>query len=44
MDFAFYENFNTQTAAPNGVPFCAWSAAAAVLLHQTMHTNFKLLL
>uniref|UniRef100_UPI004049D6E6 glycoside hydrolase 100 family protein n=1 Tax=Flavobacterium sp. TaxID=239 RepID=UPI004049D6E6 len=44
MDFAFYENFNTQTAAPNGVPFCAWSAAAAVLLHQAMHTNFKLLL
>lgn len=43
-DFSFYENFNTATKAPNGVPFCAWSAAGAVLLHQSLHTNFKLLL
>ncbi|MCB0381756.1 MAG: fructofuranosidase/invertase [Psychroserpens sp.] len=42
-DFAFYENFNTQTREPNGVPYCAWSAAAAILLHQTRHSNFKLL-
>lgn len=31
-DFAFYENFNTQTKAPNGVPQCTWSAAGSVLL------------
>lgn len=40
---AFYENFNTQTAVPNGVAYCAWSAAAAVLLHQTLFNNFKIL-
>ena len=43
-DFGFYENFNTQTNAPNGVKYCAWSAAATVLLHQSLHNNFKLLL
>ncbi len=43
-DFAFYENFNTNTEAPNGVSFCAWSAAAEVLLQQSLNTNFKLLL
>lgn len=42
-NFSFYENFNTETKAPNGVPFCAWSAAAAVMLHQSIHTNFKFL-
>ena len=42
-DFSFYENFNTQTQVPNGVAFCAWSAAATVLLHQSLHTNFTLL-
>ena len=42
-DFSFYENFNTLTEAPNGVAFCAWSAAATVLLHQFLHSNFKLL-
>ena len=43
-DFSFYENFNTQTRIPNGVLFCAWSAAASILVHQTLHSNFKLLL
>ncbi|OAZ02900.1 hypothetical protein [Flavobacterium succinicans] len=43
-DFSFYENFNTATKVPNGVPFCAWSAAGAVLLHQSLYANFKLLL
>ncbi|WP_395077033.1 fructofuranosidase/invertase [Flavobacterium sp.] len=43
-DFGFYENFNTKTEAPNGVKYCAWSAAATVLLHQSVHNNFKLLL
>ena len=41
-DFSFYENFNTDTKAPNGVTFCAWSAAATVLIHQSLHNNFKL--
>ena len=42
-NFAFYENFNTKTTEPNGVAFCAWSAAATVLVHQTLNTNFKIL-
>ncbi|MFN8274177.1 MAG: glycoside hydrolase 100 family protein [Flavobacteriaceae bacterium] len=40
---AFYENFNSQTAQPNGVPECAWSAAGAVLLHQNLNHHFNLL-
>lgn len=40
-NFSFYENFNSETKAPNGVPFCAWSGAATVMLHQSIHTNFK---
>lgn len=40
-NFSFYENFNTKTLEPNGVPYCAWSAAASVLVHQSLHTNFK---
>lgn len=43
-DFSFYENFNTETTAVNGVPFCTWSAAATVLLTQGITTNFKLLI
>jgi len=42
-NFSFYENFNSETKEPNGVPFCAWSAAAAVMLHQSINTNFKFL-
>lgn len=42
-EFSFYENFNTKTQEPNGVSFCAWSAAAAILVHQSLHTNFKIL-
>jgi GH15 family glucan-1,4-alpha-glucosidase len=42
-NFSFYENFNTYTKAPNGVPFCAWSGAATVMLHQSINTNFKFL-
>ena len=41
-DFSFYENFNTNTQVPNGVAFCAWSAAATILIHQSIHTNFKI--
>lgn len=41
-DFSFYENLNTNTQEPNGVAFCAWSAAAAVLVHQSINTNFKM--
>lgn len=43
FDFSFYENFNTDTQAPNGVAFCAWSAAATILIHQTLHNNFKII-
>ncbi len=42
-DDGFYENFNTQTTQPNGVKWCAWSAAATILLHQSCTSNFKLL-
>lgn len=42
-DFSFYENFNTNTQEPNGVAYCAWSAAAAVLIHQSLNNNFKIL-
>ena len=42
LDFSFYENFNTKTAEPNGVAFCAWSAAATILVHQSLTTNFKI--
>jgi GH15 family glucan-1,4-alpha-glucosidase len=43
-DFGFYENFNTETEAPNGVKHCAWSAAATIMLHQSFTTNFKFLM
>jgi GH15 family glucan-1,4-alpha-glucosidase len=42
-DYSFYENFNSETQKPNGVPFCAWSGAATVMLHQSINTNFKFL-
>ena len=42
-EFRFYENFNSETQVPNGVPFCAWSAAATVFLHQSSYGNFKFL-
>jgi hypothetical protein len=29
---------------PNGVPFCAWSAAASVLLNQSLYADFKFLI
>lgn len=40
--YSFYENFNTQTQEPNGVAYCAWSAAAAILVHQSLNNNFKI--
>lgn len=42
-DYSFYENFNSETKLPNGVPFCAWSGAATIILHQSINTNFKFL-
>jgi len=42
-EYSFYENFNTQTQEPNGVSYCAWSAAAAVLIHQSLSNNFKII-
>jgi hypothetical protein len=41
--YAFYENFNTNSLEPNGVAHCGWSAAASVLVHQSLYTNFKIL-
>lgn len=38
-NWSFYENFNSKTGAPNGVPFCAWSAAGSILLQQTITSN-----
>lgn len=35
-NWSFYENFNSQTGEPNGVPFCAWSAAGAILIEQAL--------
>lgn len=43
-DFSFFENFNSNTSMSNGVSFCAWSAAATILLQQSLCTNFKILL
>jgi len=43
-DFGFYVNFNTENETSNGVKYCAWSAAATVLLNQSLYNNFKLLL
>jgi hypothetical protein len=42
-EFSFFENFNSDSMIPNGVPFCAWSAAATVFLHQSIYANFKFL-
>jgi GH15 family glucan-1,4-alpha-glucosidase len=35
-DWGFYENCNTQTGKPIGVPACAWSAAATILLTKNL--------
>lgn len=43
QEYSFYENFNTETMAPNGVSNCAWSAAAAVLVYQAINNNFKII-
>ena len=37
--WSFYENFNSKTTEANGVPFCAWSAAGAVLASQALQGN-----
>ncbi|GLB48513.1 glycoside hydrolase 100 family protein [Neptunitalea lumnitzerae] len=39
--FSFYENFNSKTGAPNGVAYCAWSAAATILAHEALYDKFK---
>ncbi|MFD0860995.1 amylo-alpha-1,6-glucosidase [Sungkyunkwania multivorans] len=35
-DWGFYENFNTETGMTTGVKHCAWSAAGAVLLKNSL--------
>lgn len=42
-NYSFYENFNSKTQLPNGVSYCAWSAAATVMLHQSIYSDFKYL-
>ena len=42
-EFSFYENFNTNTQESNGVAYCSWSAAATILVHQSLYANFKML-
>jgi len=41
--WAFYENFNTHTAQPIGVPYCAWSAAATLLLTKSIEDKSLLI-
>lgn len=43
-EYGFYENFNSRSSVPNGVRYCAWSAAGAVLLHRSLYAGFKLLM
>lgn len=33
-NFSFYENFNSKTGKPNGVPNCTWSAAGEIIATQ----------
>ncbi len=40
--FSFYENFNSKTGQPNGVPYCTWSAAGEMIAAQYIN-NKKLL-
>jgi hypothetical protein len=42
-DFGFYENFNSENGEPNGVRFCAWSAAATILVEKAIENDFKLM-
>ncbi len=42
-DWGFYENFNTQTSKPIGVPFCAWSAAASILVTKCLEQKTLLI-
>lgn len=35
-DWGFYENFNSETSNPTGVPNCAWSAAGSVILNKVI--------
>ncbi len=42
-NYSFYENFNSKTQVPNGVSHCAWSAAATIMLYQSIYGNFKYL-
>jgi hypothetical protein len=42
-DWKFYENFDSKTGNPNGVPLCAWSAAAEIILEQNLKHNTLIL-
>ena len=42
-NYSFYENFNSETKSPNGVPYCTCIATATVMLHQSIYKEFKYL-
>jgi GH15 family glucan-1,4-alpha-glucosidase len=42
-NYSFYENFDSMSKQPNGVPNCAWSAAGEILLQNYLN-NKKLLI
>lgn len=42
QDYSYYENFDSKSEKPNGVPLCTWSAAGEILLEN--YINGKKLL
>ena len=42
-EYSYFENFDSETGEPNGVPFCAWSAAGEILLESNLKYNTLLL-
>ena len=36
-NYSFYENFNSKTGVPNGVPNCTWSAAGEIIATQFLN-------
>jgi glycogen debranching enzyme len=42
-NWGFYENFNTQTQQPIGTKYCAWSAAAHIIINGYLNNNTLIL-
>ncbi|MGB0523102.1 MAG: glycoside hydrolase 100 family protein [Flammeovirgaceae bacterium] len=36
-EWGFYENFHSKTGQAIGTKYCAWSAAASIILHESLH-------